>query len=192
MEMLAHLLTRRSVKSKHLVHPGPDEEQLKQVLTAGMRSPDHGKLAPWRIKVLHQDGQKALGELYAERFAAVNPDANDKQIAFERERATCSPLLIAVLCTPIMGRIPVWEQELSAGAVCMNILHAAHALGFAGDWITGWMAFDPEIKYALGGTLEDKIAGFIHIGTPGEKPQERERPHYDDIVDVWTKALNNV
>lgn len=182
---LNHLLCRRSVKVQHMVEPAPSEEELKDILTAGMRVPDHGKLAPWRIKVLNKQGQTKLGEVFAERFLFANPDANDKQIEFERQRPQRAPLLLAVLYTPQMGRIPEWEQQLSTGAVCMNIIHATHALGYAAQWLTEWPAFDSEVKYALGGTLEDKIAGFIYIGTAGETPDERIRPDYDEVVQEW-------
>lgn len=176
------LLTRRSVKAANLLPPGPDEGQLTTILTAATRVPDHGKLAPWRIKVLHKDGQKKLGDLFAKRFTELHPDANEKQIAFERQRPQRSPLLLVVTSNPVESiKAPLWEQELSVGAVCMNILHAANMLGFGANWITEWPAFDEVIQRELGG----RIAGFIYIGTASEKPEERERPKLSDIVSEW-------
>jgi nitroreductase len=173
------LLTRRSVKAANLVAPGPDDAQFEQILRAATRVPDHGKLAPWRIHVLQKDGQAKLGEVFAKRFAALHPDANEKQLAHERARPQRAPLLLVVTSNPVESvKAPLWEQELSAGAVCMNILHAAHMLGFAGNWLTEWCAFDAEIQAALGG----KIAGFIYIGTASETPEERERPRLEDVV----------
>ncbi len=185
MDPIDYLETRRSVKAKELLEPAPSDEELRRILTVGMRVPDHGKLAPWRIKILHKEGQRALGDLCAELFKKQHPDANDKQLAFERDIMMRAPLLLAVLYTPALGRIPEWEQQLSAGAVCMNILHGCHALGYGAQWLSEWPAYHAEVKYALGGTLEDKIAGFIYIGSYGEKPEERPRPAYDEVVSVW-------
>lgn len=185
MSVLDALLTRRSVKVKQLTQPGPSESQIRTIMMAAMRVPDHGKLCPWSITLLDKAGQAALGELLAARFAQIHPEANEKQIEFERQQPQRAPLLAVVLHTPVIGRIPNWEQELSTGAVCMNLLHAAHALGFAGQWLTEWPAYDAKVKEALGGTLEDKIAGFIYIGTPTEKPDERARPDYNDVVQWW-------
>ncbi len=179
------LLTRRSVKARELRDPGPNKAELSLILTAATRVPDHGKLAPWRIKVLHADGQSELGEVFARRFAELNPGASEKQIDFERRRPQWAPLLLAVLYMPKPGKIPEWEQELSTGCVCMNILHAAVALGYGAQWLTDWPAYDDEIKKALGGEAKDKVAGFIYIGYHPEAPDERPRPDLDEVSEVW-------
>lgn len=181
------LLNRRSVKAKELSKPAPKGEDLELILRAATRVPDHGKLAPWRIKVLKKDGQKKLGELFAKRFAELNPkDATEKHLEHERERALRAPLLLVVLSTPVESiKAPLWEQHMSVGAVCMNILHAAHMLGYAGNWLTEWPAFDDDICQALGGKNEDKIAGFIYLGTAKETPDDRERPKLSDVVEEW-------
>jgi nitroreductase len=181
-----YLLSRRSVKAKDLIAPGPDAAALTCILKAATRVPDHGKLCPWRILVLHKEGQAKLGEIFARRFAALNPDANEKQIAFERERPERAPLLLVVLSTPAESiKAPLWEQHLSAGAVCMNILHAAHMLGFGGNWLTEWPAYDGEILAALGGKAGDAVAGFIYLGSIGAAPEERERPDLAAVVSEW-------
>lgn len=181
--ILHALLTRRSVKAVKLVEPGPDEAAIRQIMTAAMRVPDHGKLAPWRLVLLDKQEQARLGARCAERFAVLHPDATDKQIAHERQRPQRAPLLVAVLYCPALGRIPEWEQQLSTGAVCMNLLHAAHALGYAGQWLTEWIAYDEDIARFLGATGEqERIAGFIYLGTPAETPEERTRPDYDRVV----------
>ena len=163
----------------------PNKSELEQILTAATRVPDHGKLAPWRIKLLDKAAQAVLGEIVAEQFVKAHPDANEKQIAFERERPKRAPLLVAVLYTPQLGRIPAWEQQLSTGAVCMNMLHACHALGYSAQWLSEWIAYDDAVKEALGGGDEDAIAGFIYIGTATEAPDERARPELSDIVEEW-------
>jgi nitroreductase len=179
---LTPLFTRRSVAVKDLTTPAPSEKELEHILTVATRVPDHGKLCPWKIVVLEEEGQRELGQLAGRLFAAANEDARDVQIQAEEERFSRAPLCIAVLSTPKLGTKPVWEQELSAGAVCMNILHAVHALGYGGKWLTEWVAYSPEILAALGGGKEDKIAGFIYIGSKKGEPEDRERPKLKDVV----------
>lgn len=179
---LATLLTRRSVAVKDLIAPAPDEAQLALILRAATRVPDHGKLAPWRIVILRAAGQAKLGTIAAEQFVREHPDATPPQIAAEQTRFARAPLVLAVLSTPKRGTKPVWEQQLSAGAVCMNILHAVHMLGFGGKWLTEWVAYAAEIRTALGGTADDAIAGFIYIGSKTSEPEDRERPRLEDVV----------
>lgn len=146
---LTRLLTRRSTSVKDMRAPAPSDAELEQILTIATRVPDHGKLCPWRLVVLRGEGARALGAIAAAQFAAQNTDATEAQIAAEHARFTRAPLCIAVLSTPVLGTKPVWEQELSAGAVCMNILHAAHALGYGGKWLTEWVAYDAAITASL-------------------------------------------
>jgi nitroreductase len=186
MDAIEMLLTRRSVSVKDMTGPAPDAAELDIILRAATRVPDHGKLAPWRVKILRAEGQKKLGELAAARFKAANPDANEKQLTHERERFARAPLCLAVLLTPVESiKAPLWEQQLSTGAVCTNILHAAHALGYGGKWLTEWVAYDTEILKALGGKDGDAIAGFIYLGTKTSVPEERERPNLEQIVSEW-------
>ncbi len=187
-QQLEVLQRRRSVKVAHLNDPAPDAQQLAQMLEVAMRVPDHGKLAPWRIKVFDKSAQAAFGELCAQRFAALHADANDKQIAFERNRPMRAPLLLAVTSEPVLGKIPLWEQQLSAGAVCMNLLHAANALGFGAQWLSEWIAFDEVIRDAVCESEGGQIAGFIYVGTASQKPDERARPDYETVVTNWTQA----
>jgi len=182
------LLKRRSVVAKNLGEPGPDAATLAQIIAAGLRVPDHGKLGPWRVQVLHKQGQAALGDVFAAVFAADNPEAEDRLVELERQRPQRAPVLLAVTsCVdPLHPKIPEIEQRLSGGALCQNILVAAHASGFAAQWLTEWCAFHPAVKQALGHDPETDIIGFIYIGTPIELPTERGRPAYDDVVSEWT------
>ena len=179
------LLTRRSVAVKDMAAPAPDDKALEQILRVATRVPDHGKLAPWRIVVLRGEGACKLGALAAQQFTVQHADATPAQLAAEHARFTRAPLCLAVLSTPTLGTKPVWEQELSAGAVCMNILHAAHALGFGGKWLTEWVAYDASILAALGGAPADKIAGFIYLGSKQSEPEDRERPKLENVVREW-------
>lgn len=177
------LLTRRSVSVKDLKNPAPSVEELELILKAGTRVPDHGKLCPWRIIVLTEDGQRTLGALGAKLFAEQYPDAIPAQIAAEEARFMRAPLCLAVLSAPRPGTKPVWEQELSAGAVCMNILHAVHMLGYGAKWLSEWVAYSAPIVHALGGGPDDRVAGFIYIGSKTEEPEDRERPKLEQVVE---------
>ncbi len=177
-----HLLTRRSVPVKDLSTPAPNAEELNWILRAATRVPDHGKLCPWRIVILRGEGAQKLGAIAAEQFAKQNADATDTQRTHEAARFTRAPLVLAVISTTIENSKPIWEQQLSAGAVCMNILHAAHMLGYGAKWLTEWVAYDPTILAALGGRPTDKIAGFLYIGSKTTEPEDRERPKLEDVV----------
>ena len=190
MDAIDLLLTRRSVIVKDMVAPGPDAAELEKILTAGIRVPDHGKIGPWRIQVLHEAGQTALGEVFATRFAAIwGEDATEKMIAFERERPGRAPVLLVVTANlQPKHKVPLIEQQMSGGALCMNILNAAHALGYVAQWLTEWPAFDEGVKKALGHSAETEIIGFIYIGSAANPPKERSRPDLETVVSEWTGA----
>ena len=178
------LLSRRSGSAKAMTGPGPDKAQLEQILTVAARVPDHGKLFPWRFIVFEGDGRERMGELLAKRYEKNHDDAKEKDIAFERERFLRAPVVVAVVSRIDEGhkKIPKWEQQLSAGAVCQNLLIASHALGFVAGWITEWYAYDEKVLEKLGLKDNEKIAGYIYIGTSKIQLEERPRPKLDDIV----------
>ena len=183
LDRLDALIRRRSVVAKNLGEPGPDDRALEQILQAGLRVPDHGKLGPWRLQVLRKPAQAMLGDVLAEAFAADHPDAREDQIAFERARPARAPVLIAVSSRlRRQHKIPEIEQLLSCGAVCQNLLNAAVLLGFGAQWLTEWPAYDARVKAALDVPEDDHIIGFISIGTPLEAPNERPRPEFETVV----------
>lgn len=188
MNTIDLLLARRSVVAKDMGAPGPDAATLEKILSAGIRVPDHGKLGPWRIQVLHKPGQAALGEVLARVFAAEHPEAEERQVELERQRPQRAPVLLAVTARidEHHPKIPVMEQKLSGGALCQNILVAAHASGFAAQWLTEWPSYHPEVRTALGHSPETEIIGFIYIGTPTTPPNERPRPTLETVVSEWT------
>lgn len=154
-ENLNALLTRRSTSVRDLTAPAPFDAELELILRAATRVPDHGKLAPWRIVVLRGEGAAKLGDLAADIYMRNTPQAEEKHREHERQRFLRAPLCLAVIATPVESiKAPDWEQYLSAGAVCMNILHAAHALGYGGKWLTEWVAYDAEILAALLGSAQ--------------------------------------
>ncbi len=183
---LALLSTRRSGKPRDLVAPGPDAGQLARMLEIAARTPDHGKLAPWRFVVVPADRRDAFADLLTTAYRVGRPAAARLEIEAVEQFARQAPALVVVLSSPrLESHIPLWEQELSAGAACMNLLHAAHASGFAGGWLTGWAAYDDSVRDAFGAAPE-KIVGFVFIGTPSRPLEERPRPESDKIVRYWT------
>lgn len=195
MSALEPLLTRRSTAVKDMREPAPSEAELEQILRVATRVPDHGKLCPWRLVVLRGDGARTLGTIAAQQFQAQNPEATEAQLAAEHGRFTRAPLCIAVLSTPVEGTKPVWEQELSAGSVCTNILHAAHALGYGAKWLTEWVAYDEAILNALlaqapalspgMSAARARIAGFIYLGTKTTETADRDRPELESVVGAY-------
>ncbi|MEG8014670.1 MULTISPECIES: nitroreductase family protein [unclassified Sphingomonas] len=181
---LALLATRRSGKPRDLAAPGPDADQFAQILAIAARTPDHGKLAPWRFVVVGQDQRTALAALIIDAYRVERPTASRTEIEALDQFAHQAPALVVVLSSPKPSHIPVWEQELSAGAACMNLLHAVHALGFAGGWLTGWPSFSDAVRDAFGEPHE-RIAGFMFIGTPSRALDERPRPDMERVVSRW-------
>jgi len=178
---VALLLTRRSGSAKAMKGPGPNDRQLADILTAGARAPDHGKLFPWRFIVFAGDGRARAGDILAEVLEAEGE--REKHIADERERFLRAPVVIGVISAAReLHKVPVWEQELSAGAVCQNILIAATAMGFVANWLTEWYAFHPAVKDKMGLKAGERVAGFIYIGHPKDELEERPRPDMDSIV----------
>lgn len=177
------LKTRRSVKPMELNAPGPSAVEIDTILTIASRVPDHGKLVPWRFILFAGDDRLAAGEKIAAVFRTKNPQATAEQIEFERRRLARAPLVIAVISrAQAHVKIPEWEQVLSAGAAAMSLVFAAHALGYAANWITEWYAYDRQILDALGLAPHERIAGFVHIGRPARPPDDRPRPPLDQIV----------
>jgi nitroreductase len=177
------LKIRRSVKPREMNGPGPSPAELETILTIGARVPDHGKLTPWRFIVFEGDARLRAGAIIAEVFAQQNPDASPAEIDAEKHRLTDAPLVIGVVSfTRPHPKVPRWEQQLSAGASAMNIVTAATALGYGANWLTGWFAFDRGVLKRLGLKADEKLAGFIHIGTPSKPSEDRPRPALADIV----------
>jgi nitroreductase len=181
------LARRRSVKPDKLVEPGPDAGQLDRILTIAARVPDHKKLAPWRFIVFAGDARAAFGDIMAAACEAEETEPPSRvRLDLERGRFLRAPLVVAVVSRIVPHRsAPEWEQTLSAGAACYNLCLAANAMGFGTSWITEWVAYSPAIRTALALAENERIAGFIYIGTPAETPADRDRPALADIVSRW-------
>jgi nitroreductase len=181
----AMLATRRSGKPRDMVAPGPDSAQLAAILTTAARVPDHGKLAPWRFVVVPTKARNAFSDLLVAAFRSERPDAGKLGVEALQQYAHQAPVLVVVLSSPQPSKVPVWEQELSAGAACMQLLNAATAQGFVGGWLTGWPSYSTAVRDAFGAPHE-RIAGFIFIGTPSRPLEERPRPAMEAVVTTWS------
>ncbi|RZJ35292.1 MAG: nitroreductase [Brevundimonas sp.] len=175
------LARRRSAPAQSLIGPGPSREEVERILLLGARTPDHGKLFPWRFVVLGPQSRADLAEKLLP-LADHQPGADKARKVLSK--LTAPPLTILVIASPVDSqKVPVWEQHLSAGAVCMNLEHAANALGYSASWITDWYSYDAEATALLGVREGERVAGFIHIGALAEAPLERPRPDLSAITE---------
>lgn len=184
--LLSLLETRRSGKPRDMVGPGPSSEELERILTIAARTPDHGKLTPWRFLIVGENQRDALAEVLHDALLKQNPGANPAQIQKEQDFAHYPGQLIVLLSSLVADhKIPIWEQELSVGAAGMNLLLGAHALGYVGGWVTGWRTYSDEVEAALCEAGE-RIAGFIFIGHPGREFEDRPRPELGEVARKWS------
>ena len=187
--VIPFLLKRRSVVAKKMLPDAPTEEDLQNIINCGLRVPDHSNVQPWKIVVIKGEARKKFDEQIILKAALVKTDEplSDVQRELESNRMQRSGVVVTVICSMVVPhKIPVWEQQLSAGAVCAHILIAAQSLDYAAQWLTEWPAYDPNVISALGGNPEtDRIAGFIHIGKKQQQPDERKRPDPAEKVSHW-------
>jgi nitroreductase len=187
--ILSLLETRRSARPREMVGPGPSPEELERILTIAARSPDHGKLAPWRFVTVADDQRGALAALLRTALSEEDPGAPPAKYQKEEEFARYAGQLVVLISAPVEDhKIPVWEQHLSCGAAGMNLLLAAHATGFVAGWLTGWRAYSERVRSAFCGPGE-RIAGFIFIGQPGRDIEERERPSLEAVCRHWQPLI---
>lgn len=185
MKLIDYLAVRRSIPAFQMSEPGPTTDELEQVLTLAVRVPDHGKIAPWRFIVYRGEERGRIGEELLAMAVQKNPDLSEEMVNVERTRFTRAPVVIAVVSTAAPHvKIPEWEQVMSAGAVCLNLLMAANAVGFVSNWLTEWFAYDERAYPLLGIKPGEKVAGFIHIGSTTFPAIERPRPALADVV-TW-------
>lgn len=190
--VLELLRTRRSVGAAKLAPPGPTPGEIEQILTIAARVPDHKKLAPWRFILFEGDARGRFGQVLAEacRREEREPPSPDR-LALEEGRLLRAPLVIGVVSRVVVNpAAPDWEQILSAGAACQNLTLAANAMGYGTNWITEWYSYSETVRQALALAANERIAGFVYIGTATEKPTDRERPVLDDIVSRWGRGMS--
>ncbi len=185
---LEFLNQRLSVPSRQLAEPGPDPEQLDGLLKAAIRVPDHGRLTPWRLRLIRGDARKQFGEQLAQIHAEVDPDVAEKKLNKDRERYLSAPLIVVVIAQLLKDhKVPEQEQLLAAGCVAYNLLLGAQALGFGAQWLTGWAAYEPKVGELLGLESGQVVVGFVHIGTPTEAASEHSRTPLDEVLGEWSR-----
>ncbi len=183
---LDFLNQRLSVPSRQLGDPGPDAGQIDALLKAAIRVPDHGRLSPWRLRLIRGEARAAFGQRLVQIHAEIDPNVSEKALTKDRERYLAAPLIVAVAAHVISGhKVPEQEQVLSAGCVAYNLLLGAQALGFAAQWLTGWAAYEPQVSELLGFSANERIIGFVHIGTPIEAATEHPRAELGDVLAEW-------
>jgi nitroreductase len=183
--IIKFLQTRRSITAKNMICNQVNEDDLDDILSCGVRVPDHGALNPWELIVIKGDAKLRIGnDILAKEYHLNNPEASLDDINFERSRLCRASVVIAVLFKPVSHpKIPFWEMQLSSGAVCSNLLIAAQSLGYAAQWLTEWYAYNNSMIKELGGNPDtDKIAGFIYIGDKDKTPIERRRPSKEKVI----------
>lgn len=185
IKLVDYLRVRRSVPAFQMCEPGPSRDEIEAILTLAVRVPDHGKIAPWRFVVYRGAERARLGDELLAMALKRNPELSAEMIEVERNRFTRAPVVIGVISTagPHI-KIPEWEQVMSAGAVCLNLLMAANAHGYVSNWLSEWFAFDQQAYPLLGVKPGEKVAGFIHIGSTTFPIVERPRPALADVV-TW-------
>lgn len=184
---LSLLQQRHSVPSRQLGEPAPDEATLHELLEAAIRVPDHGKLVPFRLIRLQGEAKLAFGERLATIAARNHPEMSDAKLEKERTRYTFAPLVIAVVARlHADSKVPEIEQKLCAGNVAYNLLLGAYALGYGGQWLTGWAAYDREVAGILGLAEHEHVVSFVHLGTPQIEVPDRDRPALADLLSTWT------
>jgi len=184
--LIDYLKTRRSVTLPFLADPGPSADELQTLFEIAVRVPDHGKLAPWRMITWSGEARERAGAAIAEIARADNPAMTEDMIEVERRQFLPAPLTVGVLSTAALHpKIPEFEQLISAGCVAFNLVHAANALGYGAHWVTRWFAYDAKAASVLGAREGERFVGFVHIGTPETRLEERDRPAVADVVSAW-------
>lgn len=184
--ILSLLHSRKSASVKAMGGPGPTPEQLAEILACGVRVPDHGKLTPWRFIVFEGAAREHFGEALKARWQALHPEHGEGTLGSISAMLLRAPVAVAVISTAAEHpKIPVWEQQLSAGAVCQTMLLAATALGLGCQWNTDWMCYDPAMKQVMGLKAAEQVAGIIYLGTSTVTLEDRPRPGPESLTTRW-------
>lgn len=185
IKLIDYLAVRRSIPAFQMAEPGPDKAEIEEIIRLASRVPDHGKLAPWRFIVYRGEERARIGEELLKLALEAKPDLSEEMIQVERARFARAPVVIGVVSKAGPHfKIPEWEQLMSAGALCLNLLISANAHGWVSNWLTEWFAYDERAYPLLGVAPGEKVAGFIHIGSTSFPPVERPRPELAETV-TW-------
>ena len=163
---------RRSVGK--LTTPAPTDAELTTMLEAACTAPDHGRLRPWRFVVLRGEVRRELGDAFARAEMTRNGEAGDPAAA--STKALRAPVIVTVIArTSPHPKVHEWEQLVAAGCAAQNLCIAATAHGYGSMWRTGWQAEHPEVLATLGLGEDERIVGFVYLGTvaAGFRPPPR-------------------
>ena len=185
LDVVDYLQTRRSLSVKYMDDIAPSDAEIETLLKTAARVPDHGKLFPWHFVVFKGDARREAGDILRAAYLAEDADASEAKLDLEAERFMRAPLVVMVVSRMRRGKHPLWEQFLSAGALCQNMLIAANALGYGANWLTEWYCYNPIFREKIGLDARDNIAGFVYIGKPTAQPEGRDRPNMAHIVTHW-------
>ena len=190
IKLIDYLGVRRSIPAFQMSEPGPEKAEIEEILRLASRVPDHGKIAPWRFIVYRGEERARIGEELLKLAIEKKPDLSDEMIAVERSRFTRAPVVIAVVSKagPHV-KVPEWEQLMSAGALCLNVILAANAHGWVANWLTEWFAYDERAFPLLGIEPGERVAGYIHMGSTSFPAIERPRPELSQTV-TWVGGEN--
>lgn len=191
MDALDLLQGRVSVGPDFLGEPAPTDAQIETLIRAALTAPDHGGLRPWSFILVRGGARARLGEVFADAARQRDPGIDDAALDRLRGKPQRAPLIIAVAARidPEHPKIPTIEQILSAGAAAQQLQLAANALGFGAIWLTGESAHDATVREALGLDFDDRLVGFIHIGTPARVPGHPGRPDSARFLHEWHEPL---
>ncbi|TCU16793.1 nitroreductase [Rhizobium azibense] len=185
IKLIDYLAVRRSIPAFQMCEPGPEKAEIGEILRLASRVPDHGKLAPWRFIVYRGEERVHIGKELLKLALEAKPDLSEEMTEVERTRFTRAPVVVAVVSKAgPHSKIPEWEQIMSAGAVCLNIIFSANAHGWVANWLTEWFAYDERAYPLLGVHPGERIAGFVHIGSTNFPAVERPRPEISETV-TW-------
>lgn len=185
-QVIKYLATRRSVPAGFLQDPGPTKDELDQIISIGLRVPDHGKLNPWRLLVISGEARERVGQKLAQIARNRKPDMDEKELETERRRLLPAPVVIGVISSPVEhAKIPEFEQLMSAAAVALNLVHGANAFGYGAYWLTRWYAYDEEATKMFGLEDGERFVGFVHMGTAGKRLEDKRKPDVEKLVTYW-------
>lgn len=184
-DVMYYLLHRRSVSRKKLTEPGPSDNEIRQIIKASCRVSDHGKMFPWWFMIIKDEHSQSFSELLFNLMRKNDPEKDHEKLHKKACLYTAAPVLIAVISSPRLSKIPLWEQYMSAGAACQNLVLASNALGYGVNWLTEWYSYEPEVKKEMGLEKGENIAGFFSIGTAQDVPEDRARPDTQELTTYW-------
>ena len=185
-DALRYLATRRSATAAQLAEPGPSAEEREALLRIAARVPDHRRVHPFRFLTFEGDARGTFGDVLVQAYRDRNLDASEEELALERGRFERAPLVVAVISkVDIAHKTPEWEQVLTAGAVAQNLVLAAGFAGYGAQWLTEWYAYDDHVLSELGLAENERIAGFVYIGSVSGELKERPRISASALTDYW-------